>query len=109
MQGASSDGFEAGRSAGIGLAQARIPIAGEGHDLRRGLAGQLPRAGDCAEASLIPDDSGCMVPLVGDQLRAFLVRGQRTDRADPDRRGRADRNARARGRRAGAVLDRVAS
>jgi hypothetical protein len=74
VQGASGDGFEAGRSAGVGSAQARIPIAGEGHDLRRGLAGKLPRAGDDIEASLISDDSGCMVPLVGDELRAFLVR-----------------------------------
>jgi hypothetical protein len=34
---------------------------------------QLPRAGEDAEASLIPDDSGCMVSLVGDERRAFLV------------------------------------
>jgi hypothetical protein len=51
----------------------RRPIAGEKHDRSRGLAGELARAGDDAEASLILD-SGCRVPLSGDGLRAFVVR-----------------------------------
>jgi hypothetical protein len=50
-----------------------MPIAGEGHDPSRGLAGELAGAGDDAEASLILD-SGCRVPLAGDGLRAFVVR-----------------------------------
>ena len=49
-----------------------MPIAGEGHDRSRGLAGELAGAGDDAEASLILD-SGCRVPLAGDGLRAFVV------------------------------------
>jgi hypothetical protein len=52
----------------------RMPIAGEGHDRSRGLAGELAGAGDGAEASLILHGSGCVVSLVGDGLRAVVVR-----------------------------------
>jgi hypothetical protein len=51
-----------------------MPIAGEGHDRSRGLAGELAGAGDDAEASLILHGSGCVVSLVGDGLRAVVVR-----------------------------------
>jgi hypothetical protein len=50
-----------------------MPIAGEGHDRSRGLAGELAGAGEDAEASLTLD-SGCRVRLAGDGLRAFVVR-----------------------------------
>jgi hypothetical protein len=50
-----------------------MPIAGEGHDRGRGLAGGLAKAGDDAEASLTLYDPGCVVSLVGG-LRAFVVR-----------------------------------
>ena len=75
--GTRSDGFAAGRLSGIGLARARMPIAGEGHDRSRGLAGELAGAGEDAEASLILD-SGCRVPLAGDGLgRSSCTRSMR--------------------------------
>src|ERR687890_2648734 len=61
-------------SSASGCPGPRMPIAGGGHDRSRGLAGELAGAGDDAEASLILHGSGCVVSLVGDGLRAVVVR-----------------------------------